>query len=113
MDAEIDVGEVPETVDGKAYAWVSARVRARANLADDENAAEELLARTRTAAAAPLRDSAGSMREANQAGSETGENARQGGCRQSEEQDGNVEAQVGLCWQRVEGMAATSLSSRA
>ena len=99
LDSEIDVGEIPEAVDGEA--GTGQKGEREGEFADDENAAEEMLAGAGAGATALLEGLSGIDARCIPGGSETGEKAGQRGSGKSEEQDRDVEAQVGLGGQRV------------
>ena len=82
LEAEIDVGEIPEAVDGEA--GTGKEREGEGEFANDENAAEEMLASTRAGAAALFESLSGINARGKPGRSETGENTRQRGCCQSE-----------------------------
>ena len=94
LEAEIDVSEVPEAVDGEAGSGKEGE-RQR-EFADDKNSAQEMLGGAGAGAATLFESLRGIDPGCVPGGSGAGEKASEGGRGKSEQQDGNVEAQIGL-----------------
>ena len=99
LDAEIDMGEIPEAVNGEAGAGKQ-RQRKR-ELADDQNTPEEMLTRAGAGASAFFESLGGIDARCIPGGSGTGQKAGHRGGGEGEEQDGYVEAQVRLAGQCI------------
>jgi hypothetical protein len=99
LDAKIDVGQIPEAVDGKAGAGKQGKSKRK--LADNENSPHEMFAGARACSPAFLERLRGIDARCIPGGSGAGQKPSHCGSNEREQQDGNVEAQICLAGQCI------------